>query len=68
MPIFDFICNNCGQSFDVMIKNKEKDSVLCPECQSKDVKQQLSIFYSSAEKTPARQAMPASCEGCSAKG
>ena len=64
MPIFDYLCNSCGQKFDVMIKNNEKDSVQCPQCQSKEVKQQLSIF-SSANKSAAKAPMP-SCAGCAA--
>ena len=65
MPIFDYLCNNCGQAFEVMIKNEEKDKIQCPQCLSKDVKQQLSSFFSS-EKSKAVRGPAFGCEGCAA--
>lgn len=66
MPIFDFLCNECGHTFDMLIKNDEKEKVQCPQCQSKDVKQQLSTFYT-GDKMTAKTYGP-TCENCSAKG
>jgi len=67
MPIFDFLCNNCGQVFDIMIKNDEKEKVRCPQCQSIEVKQQLSAFYSAGKSAAKSTPMPMpSCGGCAA--
>ncbi|HHV16272.1 MAG TPA: zinc ribbon domain-containing protein [Gelria sp.] len=63
MPIFDFLCQQCGHNFDVMISNADKDKVKCPECNSGDVKQLLSLF-NTAGGGP--KTLPASCQGCSA--
>lgn len=31
MPIFDYICLNCKNTFEKMVKNPDQD-VLCPNC------------------------------------
>lgn len=59
MPIFDFQCKECGNKFDLMISNKDKDKVQCTQCGSKDVKQLLSMFATSSAG-----AAPNSCQGC----
>lgn len=47
MPLFDFLCQKCGYKFDVMTSNADKDKVKCPECQTLDIKQLLSLFNTS---------------------
>lgn len=44
MPIFDFSCQDCGNKFDLMISNRDKDKVKCPECGSSKVRQLLSLL------------------------
>ena len=44
MPIFDFKCEECGNKFDLMISNRDKNNVLCPQCNSDSIKQLLSMF------------------------
>lgn len=62
MPIFEFKCHNCGQEFEVLVSNAEKDQVKCPECASADVKQLLSLFSTTGGKA---SAYPASnCDTC----
>ncbi|MGS0764911.1 FmdB family zinc ribbon protein [Syntrophomonas curvata] len=61
MPIFDFLCQNCGKKFDIMIANADKNKVKCPECNSSEVKQLLSLFNTGGTKSA-----PAGCQGCSA--
>lgn len=60
MPIFDFICKQCGHKFDLMISNSEKDKVRCPECGA-EVKQMLSSFNTGGSTAPMD-----SCQGCAA--
>ena len=63
MPIFEFQCKACANKFDLMIANKDKDKVVCPQCNSADVKQLLSMFATSSGA-----ATPNSCQGCPAAG
>ncbi|MBC7075769.1 MAG: zinc ribbon domain-containing protein [Syntrophomonadaceae bacterium] len=51
MPIFDFICQKCGYKFDIKISNAEKNKVRCPECDSSDLKQILSLFNAGSSKS-----------------
>jgi putative FmdB family regulatory protein len=47
MPIFEFICDECGQIFEELVRIASAiDEVICPECQSKQVKKKLSTFAS----------------------
>jgi putative FmdB family regulatory protein len=62
MPIFDFICKQCGHKFDRMVSNAEKNNVRCPECGA-EVRQVLSPF-STAASSSARDA----CQGCAVAG
>lgn len=47
MPIYEFDCNNCGDSFDKLVRSAAAiDQVTCPDCHSNDVKKKLSLFSS----------------------
>ncbi|GAB4416931.1 MAG: hypothetical protein OHK0032_12980 [Thermodesulfovibrionales bacterium] len=48
MPIYEYICMKCNNSFSVLQKIgfSEKDTI-CPECGSTDVKKKVSLFCSS---------------------
>jgi putative FmdB family regulatory protein len=43
MPSYDFICNNCGQRFDVFMSYSEygSKSVQCIHCGSEDVRRRM---------------------------
>jgi len=37
MPIYDYKCNDCGETYDVFHKVREVvDDVVCPSCESKE--------------------------------
>ena len=41
MPIYAFICDSCGHSFDRLQKLSDADPEACPECGAPAVKRQL---------------------------
>ena len=45
MPLYEYICTNCKESFTVLQKvgSSEKDTT-CPRCGSRDVKKLVSSF------------------------
>ena len=43
MPLFDYICENCGHDFETLVL-KETESVRCPECGSDLIKKTASPF------------------------
>lgn len=42
MPIFEYICQECGCGFEALVYGKEKAA--CPKCHSKKLAPQLSVF------------------------
>ncbi len=47
MPIFEFVCEECGQFFEELVRSVNAiDEVICPGCQSQRVQKKLSTFAS----------------------
>ena len=47
MPLYEYICRNCGKEFEKMIKFSEADlQPDCPDCQSHDTQKKISLFAS----------------------
>ena len=63
MPIFEYICKECGHQFEALVYGKEKAS--CPKCQSKKLTPQLSVFAVSAKGSNVSSAPAAGpCGSC----
>ena len=47
MPLFEYICSDCGQPFEVLVLNQSRAEMLvCPSCESPNVKKKISTFAS----------------------
>ena len=45
MPIYTYICEDCGEKFDLLVGvNQEKTELVCKKCGSKKIKKVLSSF------------------------
>lgn len=44
MPIFDYLCDDCGAKFEKLVRHPGTDVVLCPACGKDRVTQQISMF------------------------
>ncbi len=44
MPIFDYKCRKCGNSFEALVLRPATESARCPACQGEDLEQLLSAF------------------------
>jgi len=46
MPVYEYVCNECHTSFEVIltIKEHDKEEIICPKCQSKKVEQDAAEF------------------------
>jgi putative FmdB family regulatory protein len=42
MPIYEYICKKCCNSFEKLVFDSDKKPVSCPECKAKDVQRLLS--------------------------
>ena len=45
MPIYEFICEQCGFEFEELVRSSDATNVLeCPECSGKQVTKKISTF------------------------
>ncbi len=45
MPLYDYLCRECGRQFELLRRIKDKDQGLqCPECHSDQVERIFSTF------------------------
>jgi len=64
MPIYEFKCRKCGETFDVLFRSRdEKLAVSCPKCKSTRTQRQMSAF---AGKIGNTSTGGASCGSCAA--
>lgn len=63
MPIYEFDCQGCGDSFDKLVRSISAiGEVTCPSCNSPEVKKKLSVFASRAiGQSSSATASAASC-------
>jgi putative FmdB family regulatory protein len=47
LPIREYTCNKCGNRFENIEIEVKTGSVVCPNCRSKDVHQEFSLFSTS---------------------
>jgi len=47
MPLFEFVCSECSQSFEELVRSSSNISeVSCPICGSRDIAKKISTFAS----------------------
>ncbi len=47
MPIFEFVCQECGSPFEELVRSASAtEEVTCPFCESDQVAKQISTFAS----------------------
>ncbi len=44
MPIYEYRCKNCGESFDFFAQRINESPGECPDCGSTDIEKKLSTF------------------------
>jgi len=64
MPIFEYMCKECGNNFEVLVKSGD-DNISCPQCKGGEVSKLFSTFaYRTAGSGPSSGP---GCSTCSAK-
>jgi putative FmdB family regulatory protein len=55
MPQYEFRCKDCNQPFSrfLTLSAYEKEKIICPQCGSGNVEQQLTLFYAVTSKKSA---------------
>ena len=45
MPLYEYLCVNCGSSFEYLVRSPaSKETILCPSCTSAQVNKKFSTF------------------------
>jgi putative FmdB family regulatory protein len=66
MPIFEFVCADCGMPFEELVLNTNKASeVTCPSCQSQNITKIISTFASRLSNVNSYSFSNASSSSCS---
>ncbi len=65
MPIYEYLCSDCGVKFDAFRSMKDADEpITCKNCLGKNTKRALSVFFASSEGR-ALTSKQKGCSGCS---
>jgi putative FmdB family regulatory protein len=47
MPIFEFLCDSCGESFEELVRGANAiEGLYCPTCNSEKIRKKVSLFAS----------------------
>jgi putative FmdB family regulatory protein len=64
VPIYEYKCNGCGQTFETLVFNaKQEQSVACRICASANVTKLLSVFAAGTDSST-RGSLPVAPSGC----
>ncbi|MDP8218613.1 MAG: zinc ribbon domain-containing protein [Candidatus Theseobacter exili] len=45
MPIYTYTCNDCGETFDLLVgMTAKKTELKCPKCNNKNIKKEMGSF------------------------
>lgn len=66
MPLYEYVCLDCGNRFDALRPMKDADSVIhCESCQSEHTSRMLSVFFAQSGGKAIAGSNAGSCAGCS---
>ncbi len=63
MPLFDFVCTQCGAHFEQLIRSSTAtaQAVVCPVCKSTEIQKKLSSFAVASSSSTGSNAAGANC-------
>lgn len=66
MPLYEYLCSDCGKRFDALRSMREADSpIACKYCAGQKTSRQLSVFYAQSGGRSVAGTGGGSCSGCS---
>ncbi len=66
MPLFEYRCSSCAQTFEELVTAAERDRVACRHCGSPQVERLLSTFAVPRDAVTLASAEPGPCGACGA--
>ncbi|MFZ5810096.1 MAG: FmdB family zinc ribbon protein [Chloroflexota bacterium] len=65
MPIFEFVCSECGHEFEELLRSaSEIENVRCESCDSPNVRKKLSLFASKSSSGTFSSSLSSSASSC----
>jgi len=65
MPIFEYICRDCGKPFERIVPRHDSETE-CLHCSSQNIEKQLSVFAVAGPSSDSAAALDAGCGRCGA--
>lgn len=66
MPIYEYVCKDCGKRFEILRSIKDADSpILCNICQSDHTQRTISVFNAQSGSRIITGGTNGGCAGCS---
>jgi putative FmdB family regulatory protein len=66
MPIYEYVCQDCGERFELVRSMKDADApIACKECASQHTTRQLSVFYANSGGRAIATSSAPGCASCS---
>lgn len=66
MPIYEYICKDCGTRFEMLRSIKDADTQIpCKSCQSSQTQRALSVFFAQSGTQIIAGGSSTGCAGCS---
>jgi putative FmdB family regulatory protein len=66
MPLYEYICRDCGTLFDALRSMKDADQPIhCSQCDSEHTTRQLSLFFAQSDGKAVAGSSSCGCAGCS---
>ncbi|MGC9325686.1 MAG: FmdB family zinc ribbon protein [Desulfomonilia bacterium] len=44
MPIYEYVCQDCGSEFEALVSISSKKNPICPQCESTRLKKKISLI------------------------
>lgn len=65
MPIYEYICEDCGKKFDALRAMKDSDApIACKNCNGTHTRRAISVFFANSEGRSVTHS-DGGCGGCS---
>ena len=66
MPLYEYVCLDCGFRFDILRSMKNADSpIACSQCESQHTSRLLSLFYAQSSGREVAGSNSGACTSCS---
>ncbi len=65
MPLYEYLCQDCGSHFDALRSIKDADAPIhCKKCQGEHTSRQLSVFFAQSGGKVVAGNSGGGCAGC----